>query len=302
MFRVKKGVTIYDILREIESLLTDMGWTVKKKDTDGSNITYIIFEGIGDGGDKIYLQFKADTETNTSIIIDSSVGYDTHLEHWEQPGSIQQWNKLEEDTPAEKNNCPTLTVTYNEEFNYWLFADTYRLVIVVRMSTFYVSAYMGFINPVSSERQYTYPVYIAGNATVKNQDMLKTQGSFVFPKDGSGYIRRVDGEWRKFDCTLPNPDPDTDGTIFPYNTGSKKLITNYKDKDSQIQDNFLLFPIILQIKNPTDVCGILRGVYWISGARDIEAEKILNYNNSNYMCFDTKEERGTNTYFCVDMG
>ena len=54
-------------------------------------------------------------------------------------------------------------------------------------------------------------------------------------------------------------------------------------------------------ENPIDINGILRGVYWISGTRDVAAEQILTYNSESYIVFDTKQERGANTYFAVKL-
>ena len=58
---------------------------------------------------------------------------------------------------------------------------------------------------------------------------------------------------------------------------------------------------MLQTNDPIDVNGILRGVYWISGTRDIDAERILVYDAEQYIVFDTKQDRGANTYFVVKM-
>ena len=58
---------------------------------------------------------------------------------------------------------------------------------------------------------------------------------------------------------------------------------------------------MLCTNNPVDINGVLRGCYWVSGTRDIDAERILVYGGDQYMVFDTKQDRGANTYFCVKM-
>ena len=58
---------------------------------------------------------------------------------------------------------------------------------------------------------------------------------------------------------------------------------------------------MLQTNDPIDVNGILRGVYWISGTRDLDAERILTWNNEQYIAFDTKQMRSNNSYFCIKL-
>ena len=310
--------TILDVVEAINTMLvTTLGWTAKYT----KNCTYdsknrlceAIYEGKGDGNDKIYLQIRVPTHYDSSIsaetpnsvnnmYLDSMAGYDTKLEYYEQPGSIQQWLKSYGVTEV---NQPMFTVTENEKFYYWIFADTYRLIVVARMSIVYESMYIGFINPISSERQYPYPMYVAGNSSVSNGSWpTNSPGSFIFPSSNTGFLRRADGVWRAFSAygdASTDPSPTTDGTVFPYNCGSRLLVPNYIGTQSMNQDNFLMIPVMLQTNNPIDINGILRGVYWISGTRDVATEQILTYNLESYIVFDTKQERGANTYFAVKL-
>ena len=294
--------TLYDVFEALDTLLLSIGWVQHDtKYTTGSThrLCQCIWEGKGDGSDRIYVQGRMDDATFKRIAFDGCAGYDEHLEFWEQPGSIQQWLKVEEDITNPKQ--PVLTTTYNEKFYYWIFADTYRFVIVCRMSIVYESCYVGFINPIASERQYPYPMYIAGNGTSQGGVWPNnTQGSFLFPNGGSGYLRRADGTWRKFDFNT-DYGYNTVGTVFPYNTKNEKLIPNYREDGQVEQNNFLLIPVMLQTNDPIDVNGILRGVYWISGTRDLDSERILTWNNEQYIAFDTKQMRSNNSYFCIKL-
>ena len=56
---------------------------------------------------------------------------------------------------------------------------------------------------------------------------------------------------------------------------------------------------MLQTNDPVDLNGLMRGCYWISGARDIDAERILQYDGSKFIVFDTQMDRGANTYFAI---
>lgn len=297
------GATIYDIIEAMDTLLQSVGWVRQDMKTSVYNgvsrTSYCIWMGTGDGNDKIYIQARIPEGNGQDMYLDSMAGFDEHLYFYEQPGSIQQWLKSEEDSVVSQ---PMFTVTADERFSYWLFADTYRIVGVARMSIVYESFHMGFLNPVASERQFPYPMYVAGNGVVGGGSWPSNQtGAFVFPKDDSGYLRRADGTWRSFDANVPNPDPYSLGTVFPYNSHNELLIPNYKEQDAINQDNFLLIPVMLQTNDPVDINGLIRDVFWVSGTRDIAAEQILVYQGEQYMVFDTKQYRGANTYFCIKM-
>lgn len=295
----------YDIIEAIDSLLLSVGWKSLSTDTtiyDGNTrMCYSIWEGSGDGTDKIYVQAKIYDDDVRSIAIDSMAGYDPLLYYFEQPGSLQQWKKAD---GQNKVDIPCINVLDHELFYYWLFADTYRIMGVFRMSIQYESFYIGFINPISSERQYPYPMYVCGNASLLGTKWPNNlSGSFVFPAGNNASLRFVDGTWRMFNAPPTRPNPRADGTIFPYNAGNYKLVPNYKGKSdtSIIQDNFLLLPIILQGVTPVNLYGLLRDVYWVSGTRDLSAEQTFMCNDKTYIAFDTKQLRDSNSYFCIKM-
>lgn len=302
-YKIGQGATIFDIIEAMDEVLQQEGWVVHEQSAqtyDGqARLSYAIWEGSGDGNDKIYLQAHIPEDENQDMYLDSMAGYDHKLYWFEQPGSIQQWLKCDGRSYV---NIPKFTVSGDERFSYWVYADTYHVVGVARMSIVYESFYAGFINPIASERQYPYPMYVAGNGTATGGKWpANTQGSFIFPSGNSGFLRRADGVWRAFNATAPNPNPYSIGTVFPYNAANEKLIPNFKQEDAVNQDNFLLIPVMLQTNDPIDVNGILRNVFWVSGTRDIAAEQILVYNGEQYMVYDTKQMRGSNSYFCVKM-
>ena len=299
MYKIGDGRDIYMLIKAIDETLVAVGWKqhIPLRD-DSGNLTHCIWEGSGDGTDKIYIQIKADTKNRNLLFLDSMTGVDEKLHIWEQPGSLQQWIKIS--SSEELGLQPAFTTSLDERFYYWIFADTYRLIVVIRIGIQYESMYVGFLNPIASERQFPYPMYVAGNTSSQGGRWSSNrQGSFIFPSDGSGYLRRADGVWRQFDFTR-DLSYLSKGTIFPYNAKNRSLIPNYVENKVN-QDNFLLIPVMLQTNDPIDICGILRNVYWISGTRDVDAEKILVYNNKQYIVFDTKQDRGHNSYFAIEM-
>ena len=305
-YKVGYASTTYELLKEINTLMTNNGWAVLDSATttfNGQTVPcYYVWQGSGDGNDKIYLQMKIYDDDHKKIALDSLAGFDKNLYYFEQPGSIQQWLKA---TDEDKVDQPAFVLPVNELFYFWIFVDSYRLIVVTRMSIEYHSMYMGFIEPIASERQYSYPMYVCGNTALKtglNWNDCE-HPSFVFPYQGSGMLRRIDGTWREFESRATMPEPNQQGSVFPYTAQNKQLLPNYKGKsDSSVaQDNFLLLPIIMRTENPVDMSGLLRDCYWISGTRDLSAEQTFVCNDTTYIVFDTKQYRNSNSYFCITM-
>ena len=303
----KEGTSIYDVIDTLDMLLTVTQGTWSRVLTNTTKyegkdrLSEVIWKGIGGGSDIIYLHvYTTDAKT---MVLDSMVGYDALLMNWEQPGSIMQQNQvwLKKGKSLTEYTLPVFSIVENEKFSYWVFVNNYRAIVVSKLSTYYESMYMGFINPIAVERQYPYPMYVCGNGRTGQVWPNTQSGSFVFPTGGSGWLRRVSGDWRKFECTESALNPRGDGTVFPENAGNKKLVPNYTKDDADSTDNFILIPIILQTFNPVDMCGIMQDVCWISGTRDVSSEQLLTFNGDSYMIFDTKDNRTENSYYAIKM-
>ena len=300
-----EATNIYDLLEAIDSFVTSQaGWIKLWSKTypylEEDRLNNVIWMAPGDGNDKIYMNMRVPTDgTGNIMMLDAYAGYDEKLFYWEQPGSIQQWLKSEGEAEV---NQPAFTVTTQEKYFYWIFANSYRLIVVARMSIVYESLHIGFLNPVSSERQYPYPMYVAGNTIAKGPTWNgNVTGSFIFPRGDTGWLRRADGTWRSFDSPGQFPDWKKLGTVFPYTACNKLLVPNYLPSELGVQDNLLLIPIMLMTNDPIDVNGLIRGGYWVSGTRDVAAEQIVTFNDTSFMIFDNKQDRGSNTYFCVEL-
>lgn len=302
---------MFDLLDTIITVSAKDSWSVLRS----YNLTYnnvsrvggVLLKGTGDGNDSIYMEIGINPTDFTMFIIDSSAGSDVNLELWEQPGSIQQVNKVEDDESTgnavyTNTTVPSFSIVDNERFNYFIFSNTYRIIVVCKLSIDYQSMYVGFINPISSEKQYPYPMYVAGNNVIGHAKWPSNlTNSFIFPTGGTGYLRRADGTWRAFEFPYSeNLDYASVGALFPYDCNNTALIPNYAE-EATTETNFLLIPVILHTTSPIDMNGILRGVYWISGTRDIATEQVLVINNVQYMVFDSGNVRGNNSYFCVQI-
>ena len=143
--------SMFELLDAIVETASKDSWSVIRS----YNLTYnsvsrqggVLLKGVGDGNDAIYIEICINPNDVTEFIIDASAGSDVNLEIWEQPGSIQQWVKVEDNETTglpeysytEKQNgedvtinrkIPSLSITDNERFNYFIFSDTYRVIVV----------------------------------------------------------------------------------------------------------------------------------------------------------------------------
>ena len=308
-YRYGQVTSMFELLDNIIDVAQNDSWEIKRS----YNLTYngasriggVILRGVGDGNDNLYVHIGINPANFKEFIVDSSAGLDSELEIWEQPGSIHQWNKVDDDVatglPVYKDaKIPSFSITDNEQFNYFIFSNTYRIIVVCKLSIDYQSMYLGFLNPISSERQYPYPMYIAGNNVVGAVGWpSNVTPSFVFPTKGSGWLRRADGVWRMFEAPYSaNISPNSLGALFPYDCNNTSLVPNYTEEVTTDVD-FLLMPIILHTNSPIDLNGLLINAYWISGTRDVAAEQLVVIDGKQYMIFDAGQTRGNNSYFCV---
>lgn len=318
-YRYGQVTSMFELLDNIVEVAQRDSWEIKHSYNlmygGASRLGGVIMRGIGDGNDNLYIHIGINPDDITEFIIDASAGVDTNLEIWEQPGSIHQWNKIEDDASTglplyvikdkqgnvvKPKPMPSLSITDSEQFNYFIFSNTYRIIVVCKLSIDYQSMYLGFLNPISSERQYPYPMYIAGNNVVGATGWPSNiTPSFVFPTKGSGWLRRADGVWRMFEAPYSaNISPNSLGALFPYDCNNTSLVPNYTEEVTTDVD-FLLMPIILHTNSPIDLNGLLINAYWISGTRDVAAEQLVVIDGKQYMIFDAGQARGNNSYFCV---
>lgn len=318
-YRYGQVTSMFELLDNIIDVAQNDSWEIKHS----YNLTYngasrvggVILRGVGDGNDNLYVHIGINPENFREFIVDASAGLDSELEIWEQPGSIHQWNKVDDNEVTglpryvirnnqgkiiETKPIPSLSITDSEQFNYFIFSNTYRIIVVCKLSIDYQSMYLGFLNPISSERQYPYPMYVAGNNVVcATAWPSNVTPSFVFPSKGSGWLRRADGVWRMFEAPYSDDiSPNSLGALFPYDCNNTSLVPNYTEEVTTDVD-FLLMPIILHTNSPIDLSGLLINVYWISGTRDVAAEQLVVIDGKQYMIFDAGQVRGNNSYFCI---
>lgn len=254
----------------------------------------LILKAVGDGKDEIYVGIQVKTnssKTQTDIRFNGFAGYDPGLEWFEQPGCI------------EHKTLPIIPLAEDNRLQCWLTVNPYRFILVIQMSTQYEAAYVGFIETVSVERQYPYPLVISGSAYdgIAWNSTGDTHSIFTNP-GGSGdntslRLRRPDGVWTAGANKGASP---TAGRlcVWPQNTKPTNVLT-VLDNHMTIE-NVIMFPIMLYECEHPGIMGQYYGVYFIGNREDLSAKDTLIYESKPYKVFSNVQRRDNDEYFAIE--
>lgn len=288
-------------------------------------LTQVIYKGVGDGSDKIYFGMRMVLDDDTTSVwgtieFNGYAGFDPDLNSWEdQPGAITKF--------LVNTTLPSFPCTHNTAFSYWITATTKRVIVTVKMATQYMTGYFGFFTPVAVEKQYPYPLLLAGttykkdiswdgnvsSATDPIAENYNAGGSYntIIPAVTNASVitsmryRKVDGTWgagyNSSGTDRNNVSKFGELCVFPTNTRSTELYTVYHAPGAEItRDSHVLIPFLLYSNYPCNLLGKLDGIYWIGAAKDIASEDIVVINDKNYIVFNNILDRGGNSYFVVE--
>lgn len=128
-------------------------WTILRDDVSGINHE-LILKGPGySGDDEILVSITTeedDTNDYHNWILDGFYSYDQDVATDQQPGKIK------------KGYEPLLSL-WNNPIDYWITANGARIVLVAKVSSVYISMYLGFFEPYATPSEYPYPLVVAGN-------------------------------------------------------------------------------------------------------------------------------------------
>lgn len=293
-------------------------WDLVYPSVYGSATTEVILKGKGSGKDSIYIGLKIEDSANArqqDIVLNGYAGFDPNLGWEEQPGAINH------------DKLPIIPMAENVYMSFFVTANSSRIVIVIEMSTQYESAYLGFMKPVAIDRQYPYPLVVAGSYIQGGKWSAYGPGHSAFISPGSDTyagigkyttvlpvetgqeetspfrLRRPDGRWRS--ALNINSAGQLMGfeklCLWPYNTGPKDTYTVYRKVGavSKLEDN-MLFPIKLYESHPVGNVGILDGVYFLGNRTDLAAKDTVIYKDKLHRVFSNVHRRDDDAYFCIE--
>jgi hypothetical protein len=170
---------------------------------------------------------------------------------------------------------PVLTL-WNSTTPYWFIASGRRVMVIAKVSTVYVTAYLGFLASYMAPGSFPYPLVVGGNLAF-NVEPGATDPSWRWSYTGAEMrnfpipfatgvpndyassleLRLPSGAWRGFDIYSGD---HTSGQVWPFAYVSPTLY----DWRPNLDGSYPLLPVVLFDSTP-DIFGELDGVHATSG-------------------------------------
>jgi hypothetical protein len=176
-------------------------------------------------------------------------------------------------------NCPVLNL-WNSSMAYRFYATGRRAIILAKVSTVYVVAYLGYLSSYMAPGAFPYPLIVGGSMAWDGAEPAATSANWRWSYNGAEManfptpqtpanpfgsslrMRRPDGVWVGFGkaaaLLISNPNI---GKVWPYgNWGTNQTA----DMRTNLDGGYMLLPVILQDVAPNNY-GELDGIYALSG-------------------------------------
>ena len=177
---------------------------------------------------------------------------------------------------AQAHASPILTL-WNSTIPYWLIANGRRVILIAKISTVYVTAYLGFLASYMAPGAFPYPLIVGGNLTL-SPEPATTDPSWRWSYTGpemrnfaipfaSGIsadfvstlqLRLTSGAWRGFDIYSGDV---AFGQMWPFAYVDHASLYDWRPN---LDGGYPLLPVVLFDSTP-NVYGELDGVHATSG-------------------------------------
>jgi hypothetical protein len=177
---------------------------------------------------------------------------------------------------AQAHSSPVLTL-WNSSIPYWIVANGRRVIVVAKVSTVYVTAYVGFLASYMAPGSFPYPLIVGGNLAFYTEPVTTspswrwsyTGGEMrnfaipyavqIGPEDVSTLkLRLASGSWRGFDIS---PSEAAYGQVWPFAYVDQAALCDWRPN---LDGGYPLLPVVL-FDNTPNVYGELDGVHATSG-------------------------------------
>jgi hypothetical protein len=177
---------------------------------------------------------------------------------------------------GQAQSSPVLSL-WNSTIPYWIIANGRRVIIIAKISTVYVAAYLGFMSSYMAPGAFPYPLIVGGNLAFLNEPVVTDPSwrwsyagvemrNFAIPfassmsgdYQSSLRLRLTFGTWRGFD--ISNAEA-TYGQLWP--NAYVDPAANY-DWRPNLDGTYPLLPVVLFDATP-NIYGELDGVYSTAG-------------------------------------
>lgn len=279
-------------------------WTSKRR-TAG---TEMIWQAPGNGGlDAILVGASIFSNVGADYYnwrLGSFTAYNSGLPFNQQPG----YNG----GPSQSVGSPVLAL-WNSTITYWFIANGRRVIVVAKVSTVYVAAYLGFLSSYMAPGAYPAPNVVGGSlafatepaassttwrwsyAGIEARNFAIPYGASISSDSQSSLVLRLPtGIWRGFDC---NYQDSTFGTVWPYEfVAAANYMSGWKPN---LDGSYCVFPIVLHDSTP-NVYGELDGVVATTGFGN-GAENTITVGQSLYLVVPNVFRSGIQDYFAAKL-
>ena len=231
------------------------------------------------GKENIFINIRAVYSTNKDVYnwqISGAVGYEDQFGLDEQPGNKSVYSFL-----------------WQHKIPYWFVANGQRVIVVAKVSTVYMTMYMGKILPYGTPNHFPYPVLISGcgESWWKRWSSTLMDTSCIFSPGKGSYFYYPDGTWKQVSNrygTETSYRVKTDQIMVSPTADGGFLRTSSSDWDGKpISPNpdgsYVLLPLILfSTQLSQNVYGEIDGLYWISGLANA-SENVITIGEKQYL-------------------
>jgi hypothetical protein len=205
---------------------------------------------------------------------------------------------------GQAQSSPSLCL-WNQSTPYWFIANGRRAIVVAKVSTVYVAAYLGLLSSYMSPNSYPLPLVVGGSMAWQTEP-ASTSANWRWSYSGAELtnfpvpvatlaadypsqlrLRLPSGVWRGFDV---NGTETVYGRVWPYLSGFSSWTTD-------LDGSYALLPVVLADGTP-NVYGELEGVAAVSGFGN-SAESTVAIGGVNWLVVQNVSRTSQNQYFAV---
>lgn len=276
-------------------------WTSLRRTTG----TEMIWQAPGNGGlDEIFVGAKTFFDVPTDYYnwrLGGFTGFDSALPFNQQAGYVGG--------PSQLTQSPILPL-WNSTIPYWFIADGRRVIVIAKVSTVYMSCYLGFINSYMSPGAFPYPLLVAGSLAFSGTEpatsspdwrwsftgtemaamAIPHHGTMASDADSVARLRLPNGNWRGF-CT--NFVENQFGLIWPYGW----VVPGSWDWRPNLDGGYSLLPLIMSDRIP-NVYGEYSGVFAVTGFSQ-SAENTVTVNGVKHLVVQNIFRNTKSDFFAV---
>jgi hypothetical protein len=255
-----------DLLEKLNTFVTGLGggaaWTALRNVTGEK-----IWSAPGGGTDQIIVGAKAFSSVGADFYdwrLGGFVAFDASLAFEAQAGYVGIYNGV-------TAGSPYLTL-WNGSIPYRFYASGRRAIVLAKVSSVYVTAYLGFLSTYVSPGTWPYPLVVGGNL-VDNFSSARwsyagvEMANFPIPRSGISNpyqstlrVRLPTGVWIGFERN-PTETQTNIGKVWPYSNVGINSAPDWRDN---LGGGYMLLPIVLADGTP-NVYGELDGVFALTG-------------------------------------